>query len=231
MNLKASFGLAAATLFAGSSMVVAPANAQRRASGAVSAGVAHARPAPVPVHAVASHPAAIRRSTLGYRSSASHPIAHPPVHIGSPHRVSGAPPQFVPSGRELAVVFWGGVPYYYTPDDSGAPVDNSGSVASADQNQDQGQQEAEAGSSQTPSDEYASESSAEAQEPVRDVGQFTLILQNGQRLEAVAFSHINDDIVYITSDGNRRSFPATDLNASATVQINQERGTPLQLPL
>jgi hypothetical protein len=47
----------------------------------------------------------------------------------------------------------------------------------------------------------------------------------------VAFSHVNDQIIYITTDGSRRSFPATDLNSDATVQINVERGTPLQLPL
>jgi hypothetical protein len=71
----------------------------------------------------------------------------------------------------------------------------------------------------------------QSEEQIPDVGQFTLVLRNGRQLEAVAFSHVNDEIVYITTDGSRRSFPATDLNSDATVQINVERGTPLQLPL
>jgi hypothetical protein len=71
----------------------------------------------------------------------------------------------------------------------------------------------------------------QSEEQIPDVGQFTLVLRNGRQLEAVAFSHVNDEIIYITTDGSRRSFPATDLNSDATVQINVERGTPLQLPL
>jgi hypothetical protein len=67
--------------------------------------------------------------------------------------------------------------------------------------------------------------------PLPDGGQFTLVLRNGKQLEAVAFTRMNDQIVYITTDGNRRTIAATDLNAGATVRINEERGTPLQLPL
>ena len=83
--------------------------------------------------------------------------------------------------------------------------------------------------SQPPDDNSSVQEQSEEQIP--DVGQFTLVLRNGRQLEAVAFSHVNDEIVYITTDGSRRSFPATDLNSDATVQINVERGTPLQLPL
>jgi len=76
-----------------------------------------------------------------------------------------------------------------------------------------------------------------AQRPIRlpqpeepaDVGQFILVLQNGTQLEAVAFTRMKDLIVYITADGSRRTIAAADLNSDATVQINQERGTPLQL--
>jgi hypothetical protein len=67
--------------------------------------------------------------------------------------------------------------------------------------------------------------------PLPDVGEFTLILQNGTQLQAVAFARMKDRIVYITADGSRRTIAATDLNSDATVRVNEERGTPLQLPL
>jgi hypothetical protein len=62
-------------------------------------------------------------------------------------------------------------------------------------------------------------------------GEFTLVLRNGKQVETVAFTRANDKIVYITPDGGRLTIAATDLDADATVRINQERGTPLQLPL
>jgi hypothetical protein len=63
------------------------------------------------------------------------------------------------------------------------------------------------------------------------VGQFTLVLQSGKQIDAVAFTRTSDRIVYITADGNRRTIAASDLNSEATVRVNQERGTPLELPL
>lgn len=35
---------------------------------------------------------------------------------------------------------------------------------------------------------------------------------------------------YITRDGTRRTLAFSDLDADVTVRVNQERGTPLQLP-
>lgn len=81
--------------------------------------------------------------------------------------------------------------------------------------------------SQQSSEQPAAEDSA----PLPDVGQFTLVLQNGTQLQAVAFTRINDRIVYITADGSRRTIAIADLNSDATVRVNEERGTPLQLPL
>jgi hypothetical protein len=82
-----------------------------------------------------------------------------------------------------------------------------------------------------PSQQAADQPAAEDSEPLPDVGEFTLILQNGTQLQAVAFTRVNDRIVYITADGSRRTFAVTDLNSDATVRVNEERGTPLQLPL
>jgi hypothetical protein len=120
--------------------------------------------------------------------------------------------------------------YYPASDDSS---DAAAQPADSDQSAQQ-QQQPQVIVVQSPQSQQAEDNSSAQEQPeeqIPDVGQFTLVLRNGRQLEAVAFSHVNDEIVYITTDGSRRSFPATDLNSDATVQINVERGTPLQLPL
>jgi hypothetical protein len=72
---------------------------------------------------------------------------------------------------------------------------------------------------------------APQQSPPPNAGQFTLVMNDGKKIDAVAFTRQNDQIVYITKDGVRNSFPASDLNVAATQQINQQHGTPLQLSL
>jgi hypothetical protein len=122
----------------------------------------------------------------------------------------------------------GGSYYPVSDDSSDAAAQTADSDPSAQQ-----QQQPQVVVVQVPQSQQADNSSTQEQseEQLPDVGQFTLVLRNGRQLDAVAFSHVNDEIVYITTDGSRRSFPAADLNSDATVQINVERGTPLQLPL
>jgi hypothetical protein len=67
--------------------------------------------------------------------------------------------------------------------------------------------------------------------PVPDVGQFTLVLRNGTQVQAVAVTRGNDLIIYITPDGSRRTIAAASLDSDATLRLNQERGTPLNLSL
>ena len=67
--------------------------------------------------------------------------------------------------------------------------------------------------------------------PVPDVGQFILVLRNGTRIHAVAFTGSNGNIVYITADGSRRTIALADLDSETTMRVNEERGTPLQLQL
>ncbi len=69
------------------------------------------------------------------------------------------------------------------------------------------------------------------QPPLPDVGQFTLVLRNGTKIEAIAFTRESDSIVYITADGSRRTLAVADLDSAATQRVNQERGTPLNLSL
>jgi len=66
---------------------------------------------------------------------------------------------------------------------------------------------------------------------VQDEGEFTLVLRDGTRIQAMAFTHTNQKIVYITNDGMRRAFADSLLDSDETVRVNQERGTALQLPL
>ena len=67
--------------------------------------------------------------------------------------------------------------------------------------------------------------------PLPDIGQFVLALRNGTQIQAVAFTLLKDRIIYITADGSRRMIPASDLDPGATTLINEELGTPLDLPL
>jgi hypothetical protein len=82
-----------------------------------------------------------------------------------------------------------------------------------------------------PSEQTPEQPAADDSGPLPDVGQFTLVLQNGLQLQAVGFTRVKDRIVYITADGSRRTIAVADLNSDATVRVNEERGTPLQLPL
>ena len=67
--------------------------------------------------------------------------------------------------------------------------------------------------------------------PLADVGQFVLVLRSGRRIDAVAFTRANDHIIYVTADGFRRTLALTDLDPDATIRINEERGTPLEISL
>lgn len=68
------------------------------------------------------------------------------------------------------------------------------------------------------------------QEPLHDVGTFELVLRDGTRLSAIAFTIRDNRLIYITSDGLRRTIPASELDKTATIQLNDERATPVHLP-
>jgi len=75
------------------------------------------------------------------------------------------------------------------------------------------------------------EAQAAPEAPLPDVGQFVLVLRNGTRIQAVAFTTSGSNIIYITADGSRRTIALADLDSETTIRVNDERGTPLQLPL
>jgi hypothetical protein len=67
--------------------------------------------------------------------------------------------------------------------------------------------------------------------PLPDVGSFTLVMRDGTQVDAVAFTRAQDKLIYITPDGGRRTVAVRDIDGNSTERVNQERGTPLQLPL
>jgi len=84
---------------------------------------------------------------------------------------------------------------------------------------------------QSPQPERETEKQAPAQEPIPDRGHIALVLRTGKQLQTVAFTHAKGQIVYITPEGNRLTIEATELDAEATVRLNEEHGTSMKLPL
>jgi hypothetical protein len=115
----------------------------------------------------------------------------------------------------------GGYYGYYPPEDAPA----SEPAAYSDQ------QDQPFVAQQAPPEQTPQVTPQEALPPLPDAGQFTLVLHSGAKIEAVGFTRAGDKIVYITVDGSRRTIAAADLDAAATQQLNEERGTPLQLSL
>jgi hypothetical protein len=72
---------------------------------------------------------------------------------------------------------------------------------------------------------------AEQQEPLPDAGTLTLVLRDGSRFDVIAFTMTQGQVIYITPEGRRLSIAAEIFDADATQRLNQERGTPMQLPL
>jgi hypothetical protein len=142
----------------------------------------------------------------------------PDWRLRSPKRFPHNPPPFAGTIFYLPV---GGGSYAVAGDPTSG--DSTSSDQSAQQPQDASDQEV------PPSGQTEEQPAPDQSEEPADVGQFILVLQNGTQLEAVAFTRMKNLIVYITADGSRRTIAAADLNSDATVQINQERGTPLQL--
>ena len=141
-------------------------------------------------------------------------------------------------------IFLDGGGAYVLPVEPGADLNaDADAQAAQQQGQDQGQSQGQNG--QASSQERAPRESQQVEqleannerialeqsESLPDEGEFTLILRSGQEIEAVAFTRVDDRIVYITIGGGRRTVTLRELDVDATVRLNQERGTPLQIPL
>jgi hypothetical protein len=121
---------------------------------------------------------------------------------------------------------------YYVPPEADEPPQGEEPAQSAEPQPAPGSQPQVIVLQQAPNQQAAPPSAeAPAEQQLPDEGEFTLVLRNGEQVEAVAFTRANGKIVYITPGGGRLTIAAADLDADATVRVNQERGTPLQLPL
>jgi hypothetical protein len=67
--------------------------------------------------------------------------------------------------------------------------------------------------------------------PTQDTGEYVLVKSDGSIVFAVAFTSDARQLTYVTREGVRRSIPLSQLDAETTRQMNNERGTSIQLPL
>ena len=72
---------------------------------------------------------------------------------------------------------------------------------------------------------------AEAQPPapIRDVGDFILVRRDGRVLFASVFSVVGPQLQYVTPEGIRHTLAISDLDAAATQQMNEARGTTVEI--
>jgi hypothetical protein len=221
MTSKTEFGLTATILFAVCLAIPSGASAQHRGSAAGLRGGASQ------MHATQVARVGGRRITFAPATNLSfrtYSNAFPYAGASTQMRLAAARRfQRGPRGFGYGSGFYlldGG--YYYLP----ADTDDSGAAPP-----EQAQQPQVIVLQQAPPAEAAEQPAAapEESEPLPDVGQFTLVLRNGSQIQAVAFTRSNGNIVYITTEGGRRTIALADLDTDATTRINQERGTPIQL--
>jgi hypothetical protein len=72
-------------------------------------------------------------------------------------------------------------------------------------------------------------SAPQTSETVRDVGEFILVRRDGRIVFASMFSVVGEQLLYITPEGMRHTIPVAELDADATQQMNEARGTTVQL--
>ena len=74
-----------------------------------------------------------------------------------------------------------------------------------------------------------SEPGSEPAAPVRDVGDFVLVRRDGRILFASIFSVVGAQLQYVTPEGIRHTLAMSDLDRDATQQMNEARGTTVQI--
>ncbi len=65
--------------------------------------------------------------------------------------------------------------------------------------------------------------------PLRESDELVFIRRDGSLVFAVGFVARGERLIYITREGHRRSLPIVDLDLAATREMNEARGTSLQL--
>jgi hypothetical protein len=130
-------------------------------------------------------------------------------------------------------ILFGGYPYYY--DETGYDQPEQQAVQQSQpqpqiiviQQPAPAQQNADTGSGAgNPS---ASLSAPQAAVPIPDVGNFILVRRDGRLLFASVFSVVGSQVQYVTPEGIRRTLAISDLDAVATQQMNEARGTTVEI--
>jgi hypothetical protein len=70
---------------------------------------------------------------------------------------------------------------------------------------------------------------SQAAVPIPDVGDFILVRRDGRILFASVFSVVGTQLQYVTPEGIRHTVAISDLDADATQQMNEARGTTVQI--
>lgn len=68
------------------------------------------------------------------------------------------------------------------------------------------------------------------EQPLPDPGEFVLVQRDGRLLFAVGFTAEPGHVVYVTKEGLRRSIALDQIDVDATLRMNEERGSSIQLP-
>lgn len=131
-------------------------------------------------------------------------------------------------------IFFGGYPYYY--DDLGSDQQDDQQAAQPAQPQPQiiviqqpvpAQQAADSGTDA--GNVSASQPESEVAASIPDAGDFILVRRDGRILFASIFSVVGAQLQYVTPEGIRRTLAMAELDSDATQQMNEARGTTVQI--
>jgi len=144
--------------------------------------------------------------------------------------------QFGRDGRRgqgtFVPIFFGGYPYYY--DDLGSDQAEQPAVQQAQPQpqiiviQQPVPAQLGADSGNDTGNPSASVSAPQAAAPIPDVGDFILVRKDGRIFFASVFSVVGAQLHYVTPEGIRHTLAMSDLDAGATQQMNEARGTEVQ---
>jgi len=130
-------------------------------------------------------------------------------------------------------ILFGGYPFYYDdlgydqPEQQAAPQSQPQPQIIVIQQPVPAQQGADSGGDA--GNLSASVSASQADVPIRDVGDFILVRRDGRILFASIFSVDGSQLQYVTPQGIRHTLALSDLDADATQQMNEARGTTVQI--
>ena len=137
------------------------------------------------------------------------------------------------TGFFLSILFGGGYPYYA--DDADADQSEPQPEAPQPQQQvaavpqpDASQQYVES-SAATGSGSAAATAIAPDEAPVPDIGDFILVRRDGRVLFASLFSVVGTQLQYVTPEGIRHTMAVSDIDSNATQQMNEARGSIVQI--